>query len=418
MIIRMLHTLYDKALCRVDIPFAISFTDGTVYQNRIGPPEIEIHYLKKRAELNTLLFQGVGLVESYIHRELDITGDIKLLVRAFVENTESLSQRNRRKRDLNPLLTLRNVWHELRFGNRRLSISAKNAKSHYNRGSEMFAQYFDPSRTYSCGYWKTGTRSLAEAQYNKLDHVCRKLRLKPGEKLIDVGGGWGSLLFHAWEHYGTPGTNYSLTPDQNRWMAEKIRRRNLEDKIRIVEKDFRQITGVFDKYASLGVFEHAGKAQLEAWVRSMAGCLKPGGLGLLHFIAHDIPMETDFFIRKHIFPGGYLPGLSETVSLMAKHGLEILDIENLRRHYALTLDAWADNFDRNWSKIYALDPESYNEKFRRKWRVYLNFCAEYFRIDNAILRLYQITFSRGNTRTYPMDRKFLYQESQPAAKIH
>lgn len=415
MITRLLQFFYQRALARTDIACAVRFTDGTVYCNRSSPAEIEIRYRKKRSEINTLLFQGVGLVESYINGGVDIEGDIKLLVRAFIESGPGLADRNRRQRHANPMLRIRNLWHELRFGNRRVPRAAKNAKSHYNRGSEMFARYFDPSRTYSCAYWKTGTRNLAEAQSNKLDHICRKLMLAPGDRLIDVGGGWGSLLFHAWENYGATGTNYSVTPDQNRWMAEEIRRRGISDKIKIVEKDFRQVAGTFDKYVSVGVFEHAGKGQLAAWVKSMADCLKPGGIGLLHFIAHDTPKETDFFIRKHIFPGGYLPGLSETVSLMAEHGLEILDIENLRRHYALTLDAWAKNFDRNWDAIAAIDPELYNERFRRTWRVYLNFCAEYFRIDNAILRLYQITFSKGNTKRYPMDRGFLY-EPQAAAE--
>ncbi|MFP4533215.1 MAG: class I SAM-dependent methyltransferase [Desulfobacterales bacterium] len=137
--------------------------------------------------------------------------------------------------------------------------------------------------------------------------------------------------------------------------------------------------------------------------------MKDGGIGVLHFIAHDKPQDTDFFIRRHIFPGGYLPGLTETISLMADHGLEILDIENLRRHYALTLSAWAENFDANWPAIHALDPKRFDERFRRIWRSYLHFCAEFFRAENSILRLYQITFSKGNTRTYPMDRAFIYR---------
>ena len=130
----------------------------------------------------------------------------------------------------------------------------------------------------------------------------------------------------------------------------------------------------------------------------------------MHFIAHDRPYETDFFIRKHIFPGGYLPGLSETINIMAEYGLEILDIENLRRHYALTLDEWAKNFDQNWEIIRRSNSEQFSERFRRTWKAYLNFCAEYFRTESSVLRLYQITFSKGNTTTYPMDRKFLYEK--------
>ncbi len=406
---KLLHGLYRRFLGGSPIPFTIVFADGTRYKNGSGPPAFIIRYQTQKAQINSILFHGWGLIESYISGGVDIDGDLKALIRAAADNKPSLAEAARKPRIPNPLIRMRNRWHELRHGNRKSSRGVKNALAHYNRGSDIFWQYLDPTMTYTCAYWKEGTRNLREAQENKLDHVCRKLRLKPGEHLIDVGGGWGSLLFHAVKQYGAVGTNLSPTRDQNRWLLEKARQEGIADKIRVQEKDFRQVSGTFDKYASLGVYEHAGKRQLEDWIRSMAGCLKPGGIGLLHFIAHDLPMETDFFIRKHIFPGGYLPGLTETIDLMAVYGLEILDIENLRRHYALTLDQWAARFDENWAMINRYNPELFDERFRRTWRAYLHFCAEYFRTRNSVLRLYQITFSRGNTTDYPMDRGFLYK---------
>jgi cyclopropane-fatty-acyl-phospholipid synthase len=407
---RLLKKIYIAALGKTTIPFKIIFVDGTWYRQGKAPPVFTIRYRNKAAQLNSILHHGWGLTESYINGGVDIDGDLKALIRASADNEPPLALAARQTRIPHPLIRLRNFWHEIQFGNRKSRQGVKNALAHYNRGSDIFWQYLDPTMTYTCAYWKEGTQTLREAQINKLDHVCRKLRLQPGEHLIDVGGGWGSLLFHAVKNYGVIGTNLSPTIDQNRWLAEKARREGLEDKIRIQEKDFRQVEGTFDKYASLGVYEHAGKGQLNAWIRSMAGCLRPGGLGVLHFIAHDRPMETDFFIRKHIFPGGYLPGLSETIDIMAQHGLEILDIENLRRHYTLTLDVWAETFDRNWEMIHAVNPELFDERFRRTWRAYLYFCAEYFSVKNSVLRLYQITFSKGNTNDYPMDRGFLYRE--------
>ncbi len=413
----ILQKVFAESIGKSSVPLEVQFFDGSVYRNSDSPPELKIRYKTRWAQFDSIINQGWGLIESYIAQSVDIEGDLKLIIKADAETGPSLVENLRMTRIPNPIIRLRNFWHELKFGNRKIAHSINNALHHYNRGNEIFWQYLDPSMTYTCAYWKNGTQSLAEAQQNKLDHVCRKLMLKPGEHLVDVGGGWGSLLFHACENYGVTGTNVSPTIDQNLWLAKKAQEKGLQNKISIQEKDFRQISGTFDKYASLGVFEHAGKGQLRDWIRSMADCLKDGGIGLLHFIAHDRPMETDFFIRKHIFPGGYLPGLSETINIMAEFGLEILDVENLRRHYALTLDQWAQNFEQKWESISCSDSEYFNERFRRTWKAYLNFCAEYFRTENSVLRLYQITFSKGNTTTYPMDRKFLY-ENQTKSLVH
>ncbi|MGW8270291.1 MAG: class I SAM-dependent methyltransferase, partial [Burkholderiales bacterium] len=137
--------------------------------------------------------------------------------------------------------------------------------------------------------------------------------------------------------------------------------------------------------------------------------LKPGGIGVLHFIGHVGRYETEYWIRQHIFPGGWIPSLAETLASMERAGLEIEDVENLRRHYALTLDEWAKRFDANWDAIHALDPNKFDEHFRRKWRAYLTSCAELFRADAGYTHLFQIVFSKGNTRSYPMSRAFLYR---------
>jgi cyclopropane-fatty-acyl-phospholipid synthase len=153
---------------------------------------------------------------------------------------------------------------------------------------------------------------------------------------------------------------------------------------------------------------------LEEVVRAHADCLKPGGIGVLHFIGHVGRYETEYWIRAHIFPGGWIPALSETIEAMERAGLEILDVENLRRHYALTLDAWAERFDTHWEEIHALDPRKFDERFRRKWRVYLYSCAEMFRSPHGYTHLFQIVCSKGNTTTYPMSRAFLYRgEASP-----
>jgi cyclopropane-fatty-acyl-phospholipid synthase len=185
----------------------------------------------------------------------------------------------------------------------------------------------------------------------------------------------------------------------------------LEDKLEVIEADFRRIPGQYDKVVSIGVIEHAGRDQLLEVVRAHADALKPGGLGMLHFIGHVGVRDTEFYIRKHIFPGGWIPSLELTIDAMEQCGLEVVDIENLRRHYAPTLDAWASHFDERWEQIHALNPQKFDETFRRKWRTYLWSCAEMFRSARGRTHLFQIVFSKGNidSQNYPMSRRFLYE---------
>ena len=193
-------------------------------------------------------------------------------------------------------------------------------------------------------------------------------------------------------------------------MRGEIARRGLASKLSVREADFRAADAPYDKVVSIGVLEHAGRDQLAVVIQAHADLLKPGGLGMLHFIGHVGPRETDLFIRKHVFPGGWIPGLSEVIVEMERCGLELLDIENLRRHYALTLDEWARRFEAQWKAIQALDPQRFDERFHRVWRTYLLGCAEMFRSPAGYTHLFQIVFSKGNvTRTsYPMGRPHLY----------
>jgi cyclopropane-fatty-acyl-phospholipid synthase len=308
---------------------------------------------------------------------------------------------------------LRNRWHEWRFSNRSLRQAKANARFHYGLGADFYRQWLDlPLMMYTCGYWTDQTRTVEEAQRNKVDHVCRKIRLRAGETFVDIGCGFGGFLFHAHERVGALGTGVNTTTEQVDYVRDEIRRRRLTETVKVVEADFREVQGRYDKVVSIGVLEHAGRDQLAAVVKAHADSLKPGGLGMLHFIGHVEPRETEFFIRKYVFPGGWIPSLAETLAEMSRQGLEILDVENLRRHYALTLSAWAERFDANWGIIQSLDPKRFDERFRRVWRTYLHGCAEMFCSPASETHLFQITFSKGNvTRdSYPMARAFLYGE--------
>jgi cyclopropane-fatty-acyl-phospholipid synthase len=384
--------------------FRIEFADGTMYDAGRGPPTFTLHLRNRRAERAVAAFGHVGLLESYFAGDVDVDGDLALAFRAaFDAGADG---------DLNPLVALRNRAHEYRYSNRRIAQAKANASFHYDLGRAFYELWLDrPGMLYTCAYWTPGTRTLEEAQVNKMDHVCRKVRLAAGDSFVDVGCGFGGLLFHALERYGAAGTGVNAAPRQVAELREELAHRALADRLRVVECDFREIPGQYDKLLSIGTLEHAGRDQLPDVVRAHANALKPGGLGVIHFIGHVGRFETEFYIRKHIFPGGWIPSLADALGHMERNGLEILDVENLRRHYALTLDVWAQRFDGSWDAIHALDPKRFDERFRRTWRTYLWSCAEMFRSPNSRTHLFQVTVSKGNVgAAYPMSRAFLYGE--------
>jgi cyclopropane-fatty-acyl-phospholipid synthase len=388
------------------IPFRAVFADGSAYSNDERPgmrPAFTVTFKTVRAEMRVLAFGHVGLLESYFDGSVDIDGSLALAARAAFDSGFD--------HDSNPLVALRNRWHEFRFSNASLAQAKANSRFHYGLGKRFYEPWLDRvGMMYTCAYWKEGTRTVEEAQFNKMDHVCRKVDLKPGETFIDVGCGFGGLLFHALEHYGALGTGINNTTEQVAELRAEVAARGLDDRISVVECDFRAMPGQYDKLLSIGTLEHAGRDNLPAVVKAHADAMKPGALGVIHFIGHVGRFDTEFYIRKHIFPGGWIPSLAAAIEAMEESGLEVLDVENLRRHYALTLDAWAERFDANWDAIHALDPARFDERFRRTWRAYLWACAEMFRSRYSHTHLFQVLVSKGNVGSnYPMSRGFLYR---------
>ena len=395
---------------RTSIPFAVRHVDGTETRTREGQPEFTIVFRNPRAYWRVAAFGHVGLLEAYFDGDVDVEGSLSQALAAGMEG----------QMDGTPFTWIRNRWHELTHSNAARSQARANAEAHYALPPEFYKLWLDdPLMLYTCAYWKEGTRTLEEAQRNKCDHVARKLLLKPGEEVVDVGSGFGGFMFHAHERYGVNVTAINTTGSQAEHARREIERRRLGNALSMqMHEDFRDGHKEFDKVASIGCLEHAGRDQLAELIRAHASYLKKGGIGLIHFIGHVGRFDTDFFIRRYVFPGGWIPSLAEVIVEMEKCGLEILDIENLRRHYALTLDVWAERFDRNWEKIRAMDPKRFDERFRRIWRVYLYGCAEMFRSPAGRTHLFQIVFSKGNVTmtSYPMGREFLYREAVRAAQ--
>ncbi len=400
----LLESSLRRVASRARASFAVRFAGGGTFRSSAQEPEFTVVFRTAAAQRRTALFGHIGLLESYFAGEVEIEGSLRAALAAGMGGGYASA---------NPLVSLRNRWHELRFSNASWARAKANARFHYALGNDFYRLWLDdPLRMYTCAYWREGTRSLEDAQQNKIDHVCRKLRLAPGEEVVDIGCGFGGFMFRAHERHGVRVTGLNTTTEQVETVRAEIAARGLGGALEVIDTDFRDARREFDKVVSIGVLEHAGRDHLAEVVQAHARMLRPGGLGMLHFIGHVGRFETEFFIRKHVFPGGWIPALADVIVEMERAGLEVVDIENLRRHYALTLDAWTERFERHWDRIRALDGRKFDERFRRVWLVYLIGCAEMFRSPAGYTHLFQIVFSKGNitSGSYPMSRAFLYAE--------
>ncbi len=398
-----LQSVIDSLGADAGVTFAIELPGGNRYRTGAGEPAFTVVFRSDRALMNTFARGHLGLLEAYFTQEVDLEGDLGAAMAAGMSSGFDLK--------FSVVASVENNLLEWRRGNRDASSAKANARSHYGLGEPFYRLWLDePLKMYTCGYWREDTQSLEQAQRDKIDHVCRKIALAPGERFVDVGCGFGGFMFRAWEVLGAPGTGINTTTEQVDWVDGEIGRRGLRGKLQVRNADFRDADAQYDKVVSIGVLEHAGRDQLAEVIKAHADFLKPGGLGLLHFIGHVDHRDTELFIRKHVFPGGWIPSLADTLVEMDRFGLEVLDVENLRRHYAPTLDAWAQRFAANWPAIRALDPQRFDERFRRIWMCYLVGCAEMFRCPTGRTHLFQVLFSKGNVSrsSYPMTREHVY----------
>ena len=250
---------------------------------------------------------------------------------------------------------------------------------HYDVGNDFYALWLDRRLVYSCAYFGTDASSLDAAQEAKLDLICRKLRLEPGMRLLDIGCGWGSLVAFAAERYGVDATGITLSAAQAEWAATDIRRRRLEDRARVVVRDYRDLDnlGPFDAVASVGMFEHVGRERLAEYFAAALGAVRPGGLFLNHGIATTVTdgllrrrwlrFRDGGFLGRYVFPDGELVGVEDAVAVARRAGFELVDVQSLRPHYALTLKAWVERLEASADTARTL----VGEEVFRTWRLYM-----------------------------------------------
>lgn len=319
--------------------------------------------------------------------------------------------------------------HQLRsMGRHSPKQDAAQVQFHYDVSDDFYALWLDPHRVYSCAYYRDASMSLTQAQEAKLDLICKKLLLKPDERFLDVGAGWGALLLWAAEHYGVKATGITLSKNQHAHVQGLIKARGLSGRVRMDLVDYRQLDEgqAFDKISSVGMFEHVGQAQLPAYFSKLRRLLVPGGLVLNHGItaggtAHrQLGAGMGDFIEKYIFPGGELVHISRVLAAMAEAGLESVDTENLRPHYARTLWDWSDALEAQLSEALALLTRQSNaeraERIVRAYRLYLAGSAMSF--EKGWLALHQVLATRpdgaaphalpGSSAAYPFRRDYMY----------
>jgi len=288
---------------------------------------------------------------------------------------------------------------------------------HYDVSNDFYRLWLDRQMVYSCAYFKTGQEDIHKAQEQKLDHICRKLGLRPGERLLDVGCGWGALIRWAAKHYGVDATGITLSRNQLDLAVERIRADGLEGRCRVMLQDYRDHPGegVYDKIASVGMFEHVGLDNLPVYFGAIHRLLKPGGLVMNHGItAVDVEnawvgLGVGEFIDKYVFPHGELPHLSLAVREMSVQGLEVADVECLREHYALTLRHWARRLEQNGVVAKSLA----GDRRYRIWLFYLAGCAHGF--EHNWVTVYQVLCGKpleSGKSPLPWTREYMYEASQ------
>lgn len=327
--------------------------------------------------------RSLGLGESYMDGWWDCPALDEFFARILRANIQAISITK---------ITVVLQWLIARLHNRQnLNRADIVAKKHYDLDNELFSLMLDETLAYSCGYWRSAT-SLHEAQLAKLDLICQKMQLQPGMKVLDIGCGWGSFAEYAAQHYGVVVDGITLSKEQKNYAEQRCEK--LPVKIQL--KDYREISGKYDRIVSIGMFEHVGKKNYREFMKVHDRLLNIDGLALLHTIGENISTTTfDPWINKYIFPNGELPSLHQITG--AAEGLFIVeDVQNFGPDYDKTLMAWDHNFCAHWQRI----EEKYDQRFYRMWRYYLNSCAAAFRVRN--LQLWQIVLSKadGCRQTY------------------
>jgi cyclopropane-fatty-acyl-phospholipid synthase len=349
-----------------------------------------------------LLNPEIGFGDGYAEGRIEVEGDLLILLETVLRTMKAQDTKSWKT-------ALLSRWLERTQANT-LDGSARNIHQHYDLATEFYKLWLDSQLVYTCAYFPTPSTTLDEAQLAKMDYVCRKIQLQPGERVVEAGCGWGSLALHMAKHYGVTVRAFNISKEQVCFARERARKENLSPQVEFIEDDYRNISGHYDAFVSVGMLEHVGAEHYKDVGRIIHRSIGDSGRGLLHFIGRNQLRPFSPWIRKRIFPGAYPPPLRQIMDIFEPWDFSVWDVENLRDHYTKTLEHWLSRFDDSADRVCKM----YGSEFCRAWRLYLVGSIAAFRVGS--LQLFQIVFAGSECQRIPWTRAYLYAESQPAVK--
>lgn len=378
-----------KLLCQLDqVPFQIQFQGEDVFSVGKGEPVFSTTVHKPIPRKDLINSTSLALGEAYMRRDIEIEGDLFSALNVVLSQIDKFSVNSK---------SLERILHT--------STKEKNQKqevcSHYEIGNEFYPMWLDETLSYSCGYFKNDNDSLYQAQVNKVQHILKKLQLKKGMSLLDVGCGWGYLLIEAAKTYGVQGLGITLSEEQCKIFNQKIKDEHLEDLLEVRCMDYRKLRRShfqFDRVVSIGMLEHVGRENYDLFFQNINAVLKTKGICLLHYISALKESPGDPWMKKYIFPGGVIPSLREVIALCGNYNFYTVDVESLRRHYVKTLLCWYQNFQKVKPQVMT----QYSDSFARMWELYLCACAASF--NNGVIDLHQLLLTKESNNDLPLRR--------------
>ena len=386
LLVRMMESLGNP-------PLALVLWDGQEIARPEKPPIGRVLIRDRGALLKLIANPELGFGEMYTAERIEVQGNLVDCLEVIYRALPRAEQGRIGQKLLAPF-----------NGARRNSLprARRNIHHHYDIGNDFYKLWLDRDMVYTCAYFTSPAMGLEDAQVAKLDYVCRKLRLAPGETVVEAGCGWGALALHMAKHYGAMVKAYNISKEQIAYARKRARAEGLDGRVEFIEDDYRNIGGEFDAFVSVGMLEHVGTDQYLALGAVIDRSLKAAGRGLIHSIGRDYPSPMTPWIERNIFPGACPPSLSQMTQIFEPFGFSVLDVENLRLHYAKTLEHWLERYEANVLRV----AQMFDPAFVRAWRLYLSGSLAAFRSGD--MQLFQVCFTRSGHNRIPWTRQYLY----------
>lgn len=387
----------NKLLLTLNQPgIRLTLWDGTSLPKTISRPVATIHYRDRAALYRSLWHPELYWGDLYADGRVEVEGDLCELLQLVYRGMREASGPPR-------LGYLRKLRERRKVFNTR-SRAADNIHHHYDIGNDFYRLWLDhAAMQYTCAYYPEPGMSLEDAQIAKMRHVCRKLQLKPGDTVVEAGCGWGGFALYMAKHHDVSVKAYNISREQVNHAREMAKAEGLSDRVEFVMGDYRNIRGQFDVFASIGMLEHVGPHHYQVLGQVIKNCLKPDGRGLIHSIGRNHAQPINPWIERRIFPGAYPPTLREMMDIFETSQMSVTDVENLRLHYATTLDAWWQRYEQSIEQVKSM----MDERFARAWGLYLAGSSAAFKVGQ--LQLFQVLFTHQDNNKLPWSRQHIYE---------